>query len=231
MNDPAAMSPDSVVLWHRLMPGALLPTVPVLGRELTYPEVASALFEAWADQFADVRFGPLAGAVTWAVRELGLEEIQDGVGLVTDFDTEECPEAAECQYAAYRLCLAHWYSRATSRPLSAGEAAVCLYLGHPGGPAGGPLPVPPAVLVELGEASAVEFADRNRPAVDGLYGELMPSRARRASCWQRAVRGTARVFPLLVRPDTGIGSGHLVYGAVPPPPPVPGRARPAREGW
>jgi hypothetical protein len=217
------------VLTHRLLPGALLPTVPVVGLELTYPQVASALFEAWAEQLADMRFGSLMGAVTWALREIGLEEIQDGVRLVTDFDTEEFPEAAECQYAAYRLCLAHWYLRATCRPLSAGETAVCLYLGHSGTDedAGGSLRLPASVLVELGEAFAAEFADRTTPHSE-RYRRLFPNRARRASCWQRALRGTHRAFPLLVRPDTGAG---LVYGQVPPPPPVPGTARPVREGW
>ncbi|MCE7081558.1 hypothetical protein [Streptomyces sp. ST2-7A] len=219
---------SAAVLTHRVLPGALLPTVPLLGVELTYPEVGTALFESCAEMLPDHRFGPLTGAVTNALLTFGVDGIRETVAVFTDLEDEEFPEVAACRYAAYRLCLAHWYARATTRPMSAGEATVCLYLATDGPAAGAP-PLPAPVLAEVGEMVTVEFADRRHPAdPTGLYRSLLPDATRRASCWSRALYGTHRTFPLMVRPD---GGGPVTYGTTPPPPPSTAPDRPVREGW
>lgn len=120
--------PSAPPLSPRKAPEALLPTVPAAQGELTYPEVATAVFEAHGEMLPDQRAGALLTSLSASVRALGLDHIRREVANFTALETEEFPEVAECWYAAYRLCLAFWYHHAAARTLTVGEVAACLYL-------------------------------------------------------------------------------------------------------
>ncbi|MEV7500049.1 hypothetical protein [Streptomyces sp. NPDC093018] len=97
-------------------------------------EVAAALFETGADELAlpapdtDTHTDTLYDALNGAVRTLGPAGIAEVVGIFTELDAEEFPEVGACRRFAYRLALSFWYDGARSRPMTAGEAAVALYL-------------------------------------------------------------------------------------------------------
>ncbi|AEY91695.1 hypothetical protein SHJG_6428 [Streptomyces hygroscopicus subsp. jinggangensis 5008] len=88
------------------------------------------MFETGADELAvpvpdtDVLYDALNGAV----RTLGPAGIAEVLGTFSELDAGEFPEVGACRHFAYRLALSFWYEGARSRPMTAGEAAVALYL-------------------------------------------------------------------------------------------------------
>ncbi|QFR02989.1 hypothetical protein F9278_33760 [Streptomyces phaeolivaceus] len=88
------------------------------------------MFETGADELAvpvpdtDTLYGVLHGAV----RTLGPAGIANVLGTFEELDGAEFFEVAYCRRFAYRLALSFWYEGARARPMTAGEAAVALYL-------------------------------------------------------------------------------------------------------
>lgn len=241
------------VLAERRAPGATLPTVPLAGGELSYPEVAGVLFEAYADELPAPRVRALLAALSGAVARLERSDITRAISVLTSIDLAEFPELADCWALAHRLCVAFWYEHASARPMTAGEVGVCLYLAGvathrrlahiragrpvllPAGAIGqGAALLPARVVVALGAELASEFTPT--PALGGsrpgtgpgwLYRQLLPDTARRAACFRLARASGDHPAPLLARPR----SGGLLLGATPPTAPPTGRPRPVREGW
>lgn len=239
--------PDRAPVLPERRRAGVLPTVPVGGRELCREETAAALFEAEADCYGlpDLSTGTLYDVLTRSVRALGW----DGLAKVTEefsgLDNSDFFEVAACRGYAYRLCLAHWYTGARTRPMTAGEATAALYLSdyarHAGGcPVTDPRQIgrhvrqgaariPTAALVRLGRSVVADLArlPELRQAGGWLHGRLMPDRQRARACFD-LIRGNLPIpLPVIVRPDRG----GLVVGAVPPPGPGNRWARPLREGW
>ncbi|AQW53410.1 hypothetical protein ACIQPP_01905 [Streptomyces violaceusniger] len=94
-------------------------------------EVAAALFEAGADHELDVPLpstDTLYGAFRASVGELGPVGVAEVVDTFNGLDAAEFFEVGVCRTFAYRLALSFWYAGARSRPMTAAEAAVALYL-------------------------------------------------------------------------------------------------------
>ncbi|MFD7068534.1 hypothetical protein ACFV97_15070 [Streptomyces sp. NPDC059913] len=110
--------------------GQDFPTVPVAGVELDVDDVAAALFETAADELAVPvpTTDTLYAALQAAVAELGTDGIAEVRETFAGLPADEFEEVAYCRQFAYRLALSFWYTGARSRPLTAGEAAVALYL-------------------------------------------------------------------------------------------------------
>lgn len=120
----------AIPLIERYRDGAGFPSVPVAGRELPPGEVAAALFEAEADTMAVPApdTSTLHAVLTESVHALSAAQLAKNTEEFAHLDAGEFPEVGLCRTFAYRLALAHWYERARSRPMTAGEAAVALYL-------------------------------------------------------------------------------------------------------
>ncbi|MGW2784241.1 hypothetical protein ACWC3X_23740 [Streptomyces populi] len=249
---PSAAPVFSLAEMDRRPAGEDLPTIPILGLELTAGEAAAALFETAADELSvpvpdtDTLYDALNGAV----RTLG----PAGIAGVTptfeelDADPVEWPEVAACRRFAYRLALSFWYEGARSRPMTAGEVGVALYLSgldryrmaefrelprrkllvsraiHEGVTA-----VPTETLIRLGAVMAGEFgrtADRDRDR-EWLYKQALPDYHRRRFAFDLVRWDRSQPAPLIVRPDTG---GYLV-GLTPPAAPDGLWLRSARTEW
>jgi hypothetical protein len=107
------------------------PTVPAAGLEWSPVDVAAALFEAGADdEFAGCvpSTDALYAMLRDSVGALGLAGAAEVVGHFSELDAAEFHEVGTCRTFAYRLALSFWYEGARSRPMTAGEAAVALYL-------------------------------------------------------------------------------------------------------
>ncbi len=235
-------------LAERRAPDATLPTVPLAWGELSYPEVAGVLFEAYADELPAPQVGTLLAAIS-GVGRLERSDITRAISVLTSMDLQEFPELADCWALAHRLCVAFWYEHASARPMTAGEVAVCLYLSDlatgPLATTGPERPVllpagsvrtaaeqlPARVLVELGATMTAQLdpahAGTDRCAPGWLFRQLLPDTARRAACFCAALATGDRPMPLLVRPH----SGGLLIGATPPPAEATGLPRPIRQGW
>ncbi|WP_369035810.1 hypothetical protein [Streptomyces adonidis] len=167
----------AVPLSERRRDSTGFPSVPVAGRELPPGEVAAALFEAEADSMAvpvpDT--SALHAVLTTSVHALSVAQLAKNTEEFAHLDAGEFPEVGVCRTFAYRLALAAWYERARSRPMTAGEAAVALYLSdayrHHTGDAfrrapllvsrairQGAARIPLETLVRLGAVMAGEFA-------------------------------------------------------------------------
>ncbi|WP_236067857.1 hypothetical protein [Streptomyces brasiliscabiei] len=125
-------SPTVPLAWReRRRAGEDFPTVPAAGLEWSPGEVAAALFEAGADAELGETV-PSTDTVYGVLREsagaLGPAGIAEVTAIFTTLDPVEFFEVAYCQRYAYRLALSLWYEGARARPMTAGEAAVALYL-------------------------------------------------------------------------------------------------------
>ncbi|WP_405787291.1 hypothetical protein [Streptomyces sp. NBC_01367] len=210
------------------------PTVLVDGLELDVNEVAAALFETGADEFAvpvpDT--DTLYAALKAAVAKLGAAGIVEVCETFAELDDVEFSEVRDCRTFAYRLALSFWYRGARSRPMTVGEAAVALYLSdlsryrradfralpqhklmlaralHQGATA-----VPTETLIRLGEAMTGELGTaagaRER---EWLYKQALPDYHRRRFCFDLMRWETGQPSPLIVRPD----SGGYTIGLTPP---------------
>lgn len=190
---PVAAPVTSLAGKDRRRPGAELPTVPAAGQELASDQVAAALFEAFADEFTVPvpSTDTLHVALTAAVRKLSRTGLEHCTRVFWELDPVEFQEVGLCRALAYRLALSFWYAGARSRPMTAGEAAVALYLSDAyrrcqvdaltiqrapllvsRAIRQGAALVPTETLVRLGEAMAREFA---APAgVTGVTGTVTP---------------------------------------------------------
>ncbi|MGW0136154.1 hypothetical protein [Streptomyces sp. NPDC003299] len=237
--------------------GADFPTIPAGGLCLSVSEAAAALFETEADTLADPvpSTDALHGALTAAVTTLGADGIAEILPGFETLESEEFPQVATCRHFAYRLALSFWYEGARSRPMTAGEAAVALYLSdayrHHQVDAltvrRAPLLVSRAVrqgaalapgetLVRLGTAIVREFATPVTPTVtqviatagrDWLYQQALPDYHRRRFCFDLMRGDTRQPTPLIVRPDSG---GYLL-GITPPAAPNGTWTRALRAKW
>jgi hypothetical protein len=249
---PCAGPVVSLAVLDRRREGEDFPTIPVAGLELTPGEAAAALFETSADEF----FVPvpdtdtLHAALESAVRTLG----PAGIAAVTptfeelDADPVEWPEVAACHRFAYRLALSFWYRGARSRPMSAGETGVALYLSglhryrkaefrdvprralllsralHEGVTA-----VPTEVLIRLGAVMSAELgggSGRQRDK-EWLYKQALPDYHRRRFCFDITRWDHSQPAPLIVRHDHG---AHTI-GLTPPADPSGRWPRTTRAQW
>ncbi|MEU1674372.1 hypothetical protein ABZ752_20425 [Streptomyces roseifaciens] len=116
---------------ERRRAGESFPTLPAGGLEWSPPEVAAALFEAGADDELAEQV-PTTDALYRILRAsvgaLGAAGLAQVVATFAEFESGEFHEADTCRSFAYRLALSFWYEGARSRPMTAGEAAVALYL-------------------------------------------------------------------------------------------------------
>ncbi|MGW0560889.1 hypothetical protein ACWDZ4_09690 [Streptomyces sp. NPDC003016] len=229
--------------------GEEFPTVPVGGLELDINEVAAALFETAADDLAvpvpdtDTLYEALKAAVA-TLGPVGIAEVSQ---TFAELDDAEFFEVRECRAFAYRLALSFWYRGARSRPMSAGEAGVALYLSdlvryrradflelpkhkllisralHQGATA-----VPTETLIRLGAFMAAEFGSTNRDRDrEWLYKQALPDYHRRRFCFDLIRWETGQPSPLIVRPD----SGGYTIGLTPPPGPGGIWRRPLKAQW
>jgi hypothetical protein len=225
---------------------AVLPPVRVAGRELSREQTAAALFEAEADCYGvpDLTTDTLRQILATSVHTLGWEGLARVTEEFSGLDSAEFFEVGACRWYAYRLCLAGWYDRARTRPMTAGEATVALYLSdhgrHPGGPAADPCQIgrhvrqgaariPAAALVRVGRTAAADLAalPEARPAGGWLHRQVMPDRRRARACFDLIRSNLPIPLPVIVRPE----HGGPAIGQVPPPGPGNRWARPLREGW
>ncbi|WP_258544173.1 hypothetical protein [Streptomyces ipomoeae] len=190
---PAA--PAVPLAWReRRRDGEEFPTVPAAGLEWSPVEVAAALFEAGADAElgeAVPSTDTLYAVLRESAKVLGPVGVAEVTAVFTTLDPVEFFEVAACQRYAYRLALSLWYEGARARPMTAGEAAVALYLSdayrhHHVDPATfrrapllvsravrqGAAVVPVETLVRLGEAMVREFTAPAR--VTGVTGGVTP---------------------------------------------------------
>ncbi|TQE33585.1 hypothetical protein Sipo7851_20270 [Streptomyces ipomoeae] len=152
------------------------------------------MFEAGADdEFAGTvpSTDTLYGVLRESVGELGPAGLATVADTFAGLDPVEFFEVADCRRFAYRLALSLWYEGARARPMTAGEAAVALYLSdayrhHHIDPATfrrapllvsravrqGAAVVPVETLMRLGEAMVREFAAPAR--VTGVTGGVTP---------------------------------------------------------
>jgi hypothetical protein len=224
-------------------------TVHVNGRDLTREEAAAALFEAETDCYGlpDLTTDTLHEVLTASVRKLGWDGLASVAEDFSGLDSGEFFEVGVCRWYAYRLCLAHWYSRARTRPMTAGEATTALYLsdharhGRVAGAVGidarqvgrmvrqGADRIPAPALVRIGRTVAADLArvPGPRPAGGWLHQRLMPDYRRARACFDLVRSNLPIPLPVIVRPD----NGGLLVGAVPPPGPGNRWARPLRERW
>jgi hypothetical protein len=186
-------------------------------------------------------------ALTAAVNTLGPAGIADITPTFEGLPAGEFPEVAECRRFAYRLALSFWYEGARSRPMTAGEVGVAIYLSgltryrmadfcelprrklllaraiHEGVTA-----VPTETLIRLGKVMCGELAgferDRDR---EWLYKQALPDYHRRRFAFHLVQWDRAQPAPLIVRPD---GGGYLV-GLTPPAGPDGKWQRPMRAEW
>lgn len=241
----------SLVEMDRRRAGDALPTIPVAGLELTPGEAAAALFETAAEDLAlpvpstDALYDALNGAV----RVLGPVGIAEHTPTFEGLCAEEFPEVRDCRRFAYRLALSFWYQDARSRPMTAGEVAVAVYLSslnrhrrdqfltpprrklllaraiHEGATA-----VPTETLIRLGKAMAAELRgpghDREKGR-DWLYKQALPDYHRRRFAFDVTELHRSQPAPLIVRPDSG---GYLI-GLTPPAGPDGIWQRPNRAEW
>ncbi|MFE1407023.1 hypothetical protein ACFW5D_25895 [Streptomyces sp. NPDC058770] len=230
--------------------GEDFPAIPVAGLELDVNGAAAALFETTADELAvpvpntDTLYAALQAAVA-TLGPAGIAKVSDTfAGLPQD----EFPEVLDCRRFAYRLALSFWYAGARSRPMSAGEIAVALYLSPlhryrmadfrelPRRPLvvaralhEGMIAVPTETLIRLGARMADEFsgpANRER-GQEWLYKQALPDYHRRRFCFRVVESQHAQPAPLIVRPDTGT---HTI-GLTPPPGPSGKWLRTRRAEW
>ncbi|MEU1784474.1 hypothetical protein ABZ553_00770 [Streptomyces sparsogenes] len=217
-------------------------------------EVAAALFEAGADHELAApapSTDTLYDAFRASVGELGPAGVAGVVDMFNELDAEEFSEVGVCRRFAYRLALSFWYSGARSRPMTAAEAAVALYLSdayrhHQVGVLTfrrapllvsrairqGAALVPVETLMYLGVAMVREFASPApitavTPGRDWLYRQVLPDYHRRRFCFGLMRADTHQPSPLLVRLD---GGGYLL-GATPPAGPDGTWTRTLRAEW
>lgn len=248
---PAPVPVVSLAEMDRRREGEDFPTIPIRGVELTVNEAAAALFETAADELAvpvpdtDTLYDALNGAVR-TLGPAGIAEVTDTfAGL--DADPVEFPEVRDCRRFAYRLALSFWYERARSRPMTAGEVGVAIYLSglkryrqadfrelprrkllvaraiHEGVTS-----VPTESLIRLGAVMSGELSgfDRDRDR-EWLYKQALPDYHRRRFAYDLVQWNREQPAPLIVRPDSG---GYLV-GLTPPPGPDGQWLRPMRAEW
>ncbi|MFF0091480.1 hypothetical protein ACFYSF_16190 [Streptomyces canus] len=246
---PSAAPVVSLTERDRRPAGEDFPTIPVNGLELTIGEVAAALFETAADDLAVPvpSTDALYAALTAAVRQLGPAGIAEVTEQFEGLPSSEFFEVKECRQFAYRLALSFWYEGARSRPMSAGEVGVAIYLSgmdryrqadfhglphrklmlaraiHEGVTA-----VPTETLIRLGAVMSGELggADRDRSG-EWLYKQALPDYHRRRFAFDLVQWNREQPAPLIVRPDSG---GYLV-GLTPPPGPDGKWQRPMRAEW
>ncbi|WP_406124992.1 hypothetical protein [Streptomyces sp. NBC_00989] len=248
---PAPMPVVSLTEIDRRREGDDFPTVPVAGLELTPNEVAAALFETGADNLAlpvpsnDALYAALTAAVN-TLGPAGIAEVTDTFESL-DADPVEWPEVAACRRFAYRLALSFWYEGARSRPMTAGEVGVAVYLSsldryrmddfrqlplrkmllgraiHEGVTA-----VPTETLIRLGAVMSGELGgtDRDRDR-EWLYKQALPNYLRRLFAFNLVQWNREQPAPLIVRLD---GGGYLV-GLTPPAGPDGMWQRPVRAEW
>ncbi|MER6073592.1 hypothetical protein ABT187_33070 [Streptomyces sp. NPDC001817] len=246
---PSAAPVFSLAEMDRRPAGADFPTIPIRGLELTVTEAAAALFETAADELAvpvpetDVLYDALNGAV----RTLGPAGIAEVVSTFEGLPSDEFSEVAACRRFAYRLALSFWYEGARSRPMTAGEVGVAIYLSslhryrsadfrelprrklmlaraiHEGVTA-----VPTETLIRLGAVMSGELGgiDRDRSR-EWLYKQALPDYHRRRFAFDLVQWDRSQPAPLIVRPDSG---GYLV-GLTPPAGPDGKWLRPMRAEW
>ncbi|MEV7325296.1 hypothetical protein [Streptomyces sp. NPDC093970] len=247
---PSAAPVFSLAEMDRRPAGEDFPTIPIMGLELTVTEAAAALFETAADELAvpvpdtDTLYDALNGAV----RTLGPAGIAGITPTFEGLPAGEFSEVAHCRRFAYRLALSFWYEGARSRPMTAGEVGVAIYLSsldryrmaefqelprrklmlaraiHEGVTA-----VPTETLIRLGAFMSGEFgrtADRDRDR-EWLYKQALPDYHRRRFAFDLVRWDRSQPAPLIVRPDAG---GYLV-GLTPPPAPDGLWLRSARTEW
>ncbi|MFK0142085.1 hypothetical protein [Streptomyces murinus] len=246
---PSAAPVFSLAETDRRRAGEDFPSIPVLGLELTVSEAAAALFETAADELAvpvpdtDTLYEALKGAV----RTLGPAGIADVVGTFEGLHGGEFLEVNACRRFAYRLALSFWYEGARSRPMTAGEVGVAIYLSgmrryrsadfrelprrklmlaraiHEGVTA-----VPTETLIRLGKVMDGELGgvDRDRSR-EWLYKQALPDYHRRRFAFDLVQWDRSQPAPLIVRPDTG---GYLV-GLTPPAGPDGRWLRPVGAEW
>ncbi|MGW6462162.1 hypothetical protein ACWF94_40605, partial [Streptomyces sp. NPDC055078] len=231
--------------------GARFPTVAVDGMEWDVNEVATALFEAGAEDLAVPvpTTDTLYAALRAAVRTVGPGGIAKEAPGFAGLPDDEFEEVRQCREFAYRLALSFWYRGARSRPMTAGEAAAALYLSdlwayRPtdfSDPARrtplvaralrqGAARVPLAALVRLGAALGAEMAGTGRERAQGrgwLYGQVLPDRHHRRFCFDFLRAQPQQPSALIVRPD----AGGYVLGLIPPPGPGGIWRRPVRAEW
>ncbi|CDR06524.1 hypothetical protein [Streptomyces iranensis] len=245
---------------ERRRAGEGVPTVPAGGLQWSPMEVAAALFEVAADDELAGRVpstDTLYAVLCESVAALGPAGLAEVVATFADFGPGEFPEADACWTFAYRLALSLWYEGARSRPMTAGEAAVALYLSdayrHHQVDAviirrapllvsrairQGAALVPAETLMRLGEAMGREFASPAPTCVTGpsraagtgrdwLYRQALPDYHRRRFCFRLLRADTCQPSPLIVRLD---GGGYAV-GATPPAGPGGTWLRPVRAEW
>ncbi|MFF4363687.1 hypothetical protein [Streptomyces sp. NPDC001604] len=239
----------SLAEMDRRREGDDFPTVPVSGLELTPAEAAAALFETAAEDLAlpVPSTDALHAALTAAVNTLGPAGIADITPTFAGLPADEFPEVAQCRKFAYRLALSFWYEGARSRPMTAGEVGVAIYLSSltryrmadfrdlPGRKLllaraihEGVTAVPTETLVRLGKVMSGELGgvDRDR-GQEWLYKQALPDYHRRRFAFDLVQWNREQPAPLIVRPDAG---GYLV-GLTPPPGPDGKWARPMRAEW
>ncbi|MGK5629250.1 hypothetical protein [Streptomyces sp. URMC 123] len=246
---PEAAPIVSLPLLDRRRDGEDFPTIPVDGLELSVNETAAALFETCADDFAipvpDT--DTLHVALAAAVRTLGPAGVAEVTGTFAGLDAHEFPEVRDCRRFAYRLALSFWYAGARARPMTAGEAAVALYLSDlhryrqadfhklPRWPLllsralhQGVTQVPTETLIRLGKTMVGELrgVDRDRQR-EWLYKQALPDYHRRRFCFDLICFDTRQPTPLIVRPD----AGDYLIGLTPPAGPDRRWLRPMRAEW
>lgn len=239
----------SLATMDRRREGEEFPTVPVDGLELDVNEVAAALFETVADDLAvpvpDT--DTLYAALQAAVRTLGAAGIAEVSETFAALDDVEFSEVRQCRVFAYRLALSFWYRGARSRPMTAGEAGVALYLSdltrhrradflelpqhkllisralHQGATA-----VPTETLIRLGAVMVGELASVERARErEWLYKQALPDYHRRRFCFDILHWERQQPTPLIVRPD----SGGYTIGLTPPAGPGGAWQRPLKAQW
>uniref|UniRef100_A0AAU2A4S2 Uncharacterized protein n=1 Tax=Streptomyces sp. NBC_00093 TaxID=2975649 RepID=A0AAU2A4S2_9ACTN len=248
---PAPAPVVSLTEMDRRPAGADFPTIPVAGLELTPSEAAAALFETAAEDLAlpVPSTDALYMLLTAAVNTLG----PAGIANITptfetlDADPVEWPEVRYCREFAYRLALSFWYAGARSRPMTAGEVGVAIYLSSltryrmadfrhlPGRKLmlsraihEGVTAVPTETLIRLGRVMGGELgdADRDRDR-EWLYKQALPDYHRRRFAFDLVRWDRSQPAPLIVRPDTG---GYTI--GLTPPPGADGKwLRPVRAEW
>ncbi|MDX3757238.1 hypothetical protein [Streptomyces sp. AK02-04a] len=248
---PTAAPVVSLAEIDRRPAGEDFPTIPVAGLGLTVGEAAAALFETAAEDLAlpVPSTDALYVALTAAVNTLGPAGIADITPTFEGLDADpvEFPEVATCRRFAYRLALSFWYDQARSRPMTAGEVGVAVYLSslnrcrmddfrqlrdrklllaraiHEGATA-----VPAETLIRLGKVMSGELGgvDRDRSR-EWLYKQALPDYLRRLFAFNLVQFNRSQPAPLIVRPDSG---GYLV-GLTPPPGPDGQWLRPVRAEW
>ncbi|WP_255951005.1 hypothetical protein [Streptomyces odontomachi] len=242
----------SLVEMDRRRAGEDYPTVPVNGMELDLTETAAALFEHYTDEHEGgwPTTDTLYAALTEAVRTLGPAGIAETTQTFAELPADEFFEVAHCHRFAYRLALSFWYRGARCRPMSAGEAAVAVYLSslqryrwddfyalphhqlllaralHEGAAS-----VPADVLIRLGKVMAGEQGgvDRDR-SKEWLYKQVLPDYHRRRFAFnlvRTAPKNRKQPTPLVVRLD----GGGYVLGLTPPPAPDGDYLLPMGVAW